>query len=162
MRFSLRREDLSFVERAPVVVRAEVSVPAGPEAVWPALADASAWPKWFRGMQDARYTSPAPHGVGSKRSVRVLGLRADETILAFDPAERFAFRVDATNVPVMRALVEIVTLERVGGSTRVLYRQALEPSPWVWPLLPLLRRQMERGLRRGLDGLAPWVAAQPR
>jgi len=160
MRFPLRSEDLSFVERAPVVVRAEVSVPASPAAVWPAFADAPAWVDWFTGMKDAHYTSPAPYGVGSTRSVRVMGLEADETILAFDPAERFAFRVDSANAPMLRALVEVVTLEPVGASTRVVYRQALEPKPWLRPLLPLLRRQMERGLRRGLDGLAPWLAAQ--
>jgi uncharacterized protein YndB with AHSA1/START domain len=160
MRFSLRREDLSFVERAPVVVRAEVSLPASPAAVWPAFADAPAWVDWFTGMQDAHYTSPAPYGVGSTRSVRVMGLVADETILAFDPGKRFAFRVDAANLPMLRALVEVVTLEADGAGTRVVYRQALEPKPWLRPLLPLLRGQMERGLRRGLDGLAPWLATR--
>ena len=160
MRFSLRSEDLSFVERAPVVVRAEVSVPASPAEVWPAFADAPAWVRWFTGMQDARYTSPPPYGVGSTRSVRVMGLVADETILAFDPGKRFAFRVDAANLPMLRALVEVVTLEPDGAGTRVVYRQALEPKPWLRPLRPLLRGQMERGLRRGLDGLAPWLAAR--
>ncbi len=139
---------------------AETSVPASPEAVWPAFADASAWPSWFSGMKDAHYTSPAPHGVGSTRYVDVQGLRADETILAFDVGRRFAFRVDSANVPVLRALVEVITLEPVGAATRVVYRQALEPKPWLRPLLPLLRRQMGRGLRRGLDGLASWVAAR--
>jgi len=160
MRFGLRSEDVSFVERAPVVVRAEISVPASPAVVWPAFAEASAWVDWFSGMKDAHYTSPEPHGVGSTRTVHVLGLEADETILAFDAAERFAFRVDSANVPFLRALVEVVTLEAVGSATRVVYRQALEPKPWLWPLMPLLRRQMERGLRRGLDGLAPWLAAR--
>ena len=162
MRFRLREEDLSFVERAPLVVRAETSVDASPAEVWPALADAPAWTRWFAGMKDARYTSPAPHGVGSKRSVHVLSLRADETILAFDPGKRFAFRVDAANLPMLDALVELVTLEAVGGATRVSYRQALEPKPWLGPLVPLLRRGMERGLRRGLAGLGPWLAAQRR
>jgi hypothetical protein len=145
MRFRLRSEDLSFVDRAPVVVRAETSVPANPTAVWPAFANAPAWVEWFAGMEAAHYTSPEPHGVGSTRTVRVLSLEADETILAFDVGKRFAFRVDSANLPLLGALVEVVTLE---------------PKPWLRPLLPLLRRQMERGLRRGLDGLAPWVAAR--
>ena len=160
MRFRLRPEDLSFVERAPVVVRAETTVAASPAAVWPAFADAPAWVQWFAGMQDAHYTSAAPHRVGSTRSVRVQGLAADETILAFDEGARFAFRVDAANLPLLAALVEVVTLEAAGGATRVVYRQALEAKPWLRPLLPLLRRQMQRGLQRGLDGLAPWVAAR--
>ena len=128
--------------------------------MWPAFADATAWTEWFAGMKDAHYTSPEPHGVGSTRSVRVLGLEADETILAFDVGKRFAFRVDSANLPVLRALVEVVTLEPVGAATRVVYRQALEPKPWLRLLMPLLRGQMERGLRRGLDGLGPWLAAR--
>jgi len=91
-----------------------------------------------------------------------MSLEADETILAFDVGKRFAFRVDSTNLPLFVALVEVVTLEAVGSGTRVVYRQALEPRPWLRLLMPLLRGQMERGLRRGLDGLAPWVAAHSR
>jgi uncharacterized protein YndB with AHSA1/START domain len=154
----LRSEDLSFVERAPVVVRAEATVPASPAAVWPAFADARAWVDWFAGMSEAHYTSPAPHGVGSTRSVRVMGLAADETILAFEPGRCFAFRVDSANVPVLNALVEVVTFEPAGAGTRVVYRQALEPKPWLRWLMPLLRRQMQRGLERGLAGLPPWLA----
>ena len=162
MPFRLRKEDLSFVDRAPVVVRAETSVAASPAAVWPAFADAPAWMEWFTGMRDAYYTSPAPYGVGSTRRVHVLSLKVDETIIAFDPGERFAFRVDSANVPLLAALVEVVTLEAVGATTRVVYRQALEPKAWLRPLLPLLRSQMQRGLSRGLAGLAPWVAARRR
>ena len=148
------------MERAPVLVRAETSVPASPAAVWPAFADAAAWPSWFTGMKDAHYTSAAPYGVGSTRYVSVMSLAADETILAFDVGKCFAFRVDSTNLPLLAALVEVVTFEAVGSTTRVVYRQALEAKPWLRPLMPLLRRQMERGLQRGLDGLAPWVAAR--
>jgi uncharacterized protein YndB with AHSA1/START domain len=162
MPYRLRSEDVSFVERAAVVVRAEISVPASPETVWPALADASAWPSWFSGMKDAHYTSPQPYGVGSTRRVRVMSLVADETILAFEVGRRFAFRVDSTNLPLFAALVEVVTLEAVGEATRVVYRQALEPKPWLRLGMPLVRGQMERGLRRGLEGLAPWVAARRR
>jgi uncharacterized protein YndB with AHSA1/START domain len=156
----LRPEDLSFVERAPIVVRAETRVAASPDAVWPALADATAWMQWFAGMKDAHYTSPAPYGVGATRSVHVRGLRADETVIAFEPGARFAFRVDATNVPLLAALVEVVTLEPDAGGTRVVYRQAFEPRPWLRLLAPLLRGVMERDLRRGLDGLGPWLAAR--
>ena len=156
----LRPEDLSFAERAPIVVRAETRVAASPEQVWPAFADAAAWTQWFAGMKDAHYTSPAPHGVGSTRSVHVMSMRADETILAFEPGRRFAFRVDATNVPVLDALVEVVTLEPEGAGTRVVYRQALATRPWLRLFAPLLRRGMERGLRQGLAGLGPWLAAR--
>ncbi len=75
MIFTLRKEELSFVERAPVVVVEEVVVDAAPEQVWPALAEASAWVEWFDSVMALRYTSPEPHGMGSTRSVHVGGPR---------------------------------------------------------------------------------------
>ena len=158
MRFALRHEDLSFVDRAPVVVRGEVLVDAAPEAVWPAFADEEAWTQWFAGVREVRFTSPAPHGAGSTRFVHVEGFRVNERLLAFDVDRRFAFRVENANLPMLVAMVEVITLEPVGAGTRVVYRQALRPKWWFRPLLPILRRQMESGLRRGLAGLGPWVA----
>jgi uncharacterized protein YndB with AHSA1/START domain len=158
MRFALRHEDLSFVDRAPAVVRSEVLIEASPEAVWPAFADEKAWPQWFAGVHEVRFTSPAPHGVGSTRFVHVEGFRVNERLLAFDVDRRFAFRVENANLPMLMAMVEVITLEPIGDGTRVVYRQALWPKWWFRPLLPIMRRRMESGLRRGLAGLAPWVA----
>jgi uncharacterized protein YndB with AHSA1/START domain len=157
MPFALREEPIEFVDRAPIVVRAEVTVRATPERVWTAFADAAVWPQWFKGLKVARYTSPPPYGVGTKRHVELQGFKVDETILAFDVARRYAFRVDSGNLPLLAALVEVVTLEPQAGATRVVYRQAFEPSWWLRPVAGLFRRQMERGLREGLAGLEPWV-----
>ena len=162
MAFALREEPIEFVDRAPIVVRAEVTVRATPEKVWPALADAAVWPQWFKGLRVARYTSPPPFGVGTKRHVEVQGFKVDETILAFDVAKRYAFRVDSGNLPLLAAMVEVVTLEPQDGATRVVYRQALEPRWWLGPVAGLFRRQMERGLRDGLAGLEPWVLGSRR
>lgn len=161
MTHTVRREDPSFVDRAPILVTEEVTIDAPPAAVWPALADAEAWTEWFTGMREARYTSPEPHGVGSTRQVAVKSLRVDEEILAFDPAERFAFCVTAANVAMLAAMVEVVTLDAADGDrTRVVYRQAVELNPWFRPLTPLIRRQLQAGLRSGLPGLSRWVAAR--
>lgn len=159
MAFSLRQETLDFVDRAPVLVRVETFVRATPERVWPAFADASVWPQWFKGLTTARYTSPAPYGVGTKRHVEVQGLRVDETILAFDAPSRYAFRVDSANLPLLAALVEVVTLEPDGAGTRIVYRQAYEFPWWLRPIVGLFRKQMEQGLRAGLAGLEAWVLA---
>ncbi|MBI3257694.1 MAG: SRPBCC family protein [Actinobacteria bacterium] len=157
MRSALRREDLSFVDRAPVVIVAETVVEATPERIWPALAEASAWRQWFAGMRSAHYTSETPHGVGSTRSVNVGGFKADEEVIAFDVDRRFAFVLREANVALFNAMVEEVTLEAVGTRTRVVYRQAVEPKPWLRPFLPILRAQLQRGLRRGLADLGPYV-----
>jgi hypothetical protein len=159
MAHMLSEQGLDFVKRAPVAVRAELVLPGtNPEAVWPSLADATAWVDWFDGVTEACYTSPGPPGVGSTRRVRLSMLRVSEEVLAFEPRKRFAFRVTEANLPALRAMVEDITLDRAGDSTWVVYRQGVEMEPWARPLAPLVRRQLRRGLRRSLARLDRRVA----
>jgi carbon monoxide dehydrogenase subunit G len=163
MTHALRDEGLDFVDRAPVQVREEVVVTgATPADVWAALAEPTAWTEWFAGMKEARYTSPAPYGVATKRFVRVASMKANEEVLAFDVGARFAFRVVDANMPALRAMVEVVTLEAVDGGTRVVYRQGIELEPWARWLGSLARKQLARSLKASLPKLTGWVADHPR
>jgi uncharacterized protein YndB with AHSA1/START domain len=159
MAHDLRREDVTFADRAPLLNEAHVDLPATPAEIWPALADAAAWTRWFRGVRVARYTTPPPHGVGAMRHVEVQRLEVDEEVIAFEPERRFAFSVRTANRAGFEAMVEVVDLEPRGDTTRVTYRQAIETAGWLRPLVPLLRRQLRRELRAGLAGLGPFVAS---
>ncbi|MFN0026964.1 MAG: SRPBCC family protein [Acidimicrobiales bacterium] len=159
--FTLRKEELSFVERAPMVAQEAVVVDAAASRVWPAFAEASAWTEWFASVRTVRYTSPEPHGMGSTRFVHVGGFKVHEEILAFDVNERFAFCVVKANLPLLKAMVEVITLTPAGDGTRVTYRQALDPQPWIKPVLGRFRRQLQRDLQAGLAGLGPWLARRP-
>jgi len=162
--YALRPEDLSFMDTAPIQIREEATIAAPPDQVWPAFADAAAWPSWFSGMKDAHYTSGSPFGVDSTRAVKVATLKVNETILVFDENERFAFRVDDANVPALAAMVELITLEPSGGGadTIVVYRQAVELKTWARLFAPIMHRQLRGALRSSLVTLADWVAAPSR
>ncbi|MFH8611629.1 SRPBCC family protein [Streptomyces sp. NPDC018029] len=99
----LRPVGLEFVDSAPVrlVFVREVSAP--PEAVYHALAeDVTGWPRWFTAVTLCR-----PTGGGTGREVRLKGgTRFQESILAADGPVRYTYRVDETNAPGLRALVE--------------------------------------------------------
>lgn len=99
----LKPVGLEFTESAPLrlVFAREVSAP--PQAVFRALAeDVTGWPEWFSAVTLAR---PTDDGAG--REVRLRGgTRMRETILTADPDEVYAYRVDETNAPGIRALVE--------------------------------------------------------
>lgn len=158
MAFNLRAEDLSFVDRAPIVIREVATLDASAERVWPALAEATVWTEWFPGMKEARFTSREPHGVGSTRVVQVATLKVNEEVLAFDENERFAFRVCDANLPMIAAMVEVVTLAPAGEGTLVTYQQAVELHWWAKPLTPVLRSQLRKSVQKGLVGLADWVS----
>ncbi|MET9881778.1 SRPBCC family protein [Streptomyces sp. NPDC006430] len=99
----LRPVGLDFIEDAPIRLTFAARTAASPEAVYRALAEeVESWPHWFRAVTLARPT----HG-GSGREVRLMGgVRFQETIMAADPEQRYAYRVDETNAPGVRALLE--------------------------------------------------------
>ncbi|MFB0632051.1 SRPBCC family protein [Streptomyces sp. AB3(2024)] len=99
----LRPVGLGFTEDAPTRLVFTARASAAPDAVYRALAEeVTGWPSWFRAVTLAR-----PTGGGGGREVRLMGgVRFQETVMAADPGRRYAYRVDETNVPGVRALLE--------------------------------------------------------
>ncbi|MFD7627872.1 SRPBCC family protein [Streptomyces sp. NPDC059851] len=100
----LRPVGLDFTESAPVRLAFESVMAAPPETVYRALAEeVEGWPGWFGAVVRARPT----HG-GAGREIRLRGgVRFQETIVAADAGLlRYAYRVDETNAPGLRALLE--------------------------------------------------------
>ena len=159
MAFRLRAEGLDYADEAPVVIEETLDVAASPQHVWAAIADTAAWEQWFAGMKSCRYTSAEPIGSGSKRTVQVAALKIEETMLAVDAPTRYAFRIDTANLPLFAALIEVVDLVATDSGTLVRYRQCLEFRRWAKPFAKLLTPQIQRGLRRGLSGLGPYVVS---
>lgn len=99
----LRPVGLGFAEDAPTRLVFTARASAAPEAVYRALAEeVTGWPSWFRAVTLAR-----PTRGGGGREVRLMGgVRFQETVMAADHGLRYAYRVDETNVPGVRALLE--------------------------------------------------------
>ncbi|RSN17931.1 MxaD family protein [Streptomyces sp. WAC 01325] len=119
----LREVGIDFLGRAPVrhVFAREIS--ASPETVYRALAeDVPGWPDWFSAVTLAR-----PLDDGARREVRLKGgTRFEETILAAKSPEVYAYRVDLTNAPGARAMVEEWRLTPAGTGTRVQWTFAVD------------------------------------
>ncbi|QDQ15380.1 SRPBCC family protein [Streptomyces spectabilis] len=140
----LRPVGLDFLVTAPVrhVFVREVAAP--PEAVFHALAvEVEQWPAWFGSITRAR-----PTRGGAGRVVHLQGgFRMVETILAADASTRYVYRVDVTNAPGVRALVEEWHLTPTGTGTRVRWTFAVEPRG----LMRFLFRHGRRGLGKSFD-----------
>ncbi|SEO45691.1 SRPBCC family protein [Trujillonella endophytica] len=156
---SLRAVDLDFTTTAKHRVTVTEVLPASPDAVFAALAeDPAGWAAWFPGFTDGgRYLTPGPHGVGSQREVFARGSRFLETILAWEPGRRWAFRVDEAGLPAVRALAENFTLTPEGAGTRVDYTMAQETSPGFAG--GLIIRVAGGQLRKALRNLGAHLAA---
>ncbi|MEU9892775.1 SRPBCC family protein [Streptomyces phaeochromogenes] len=120
MAHRLRPVGLDFVDTAPLRLVFARGIASSPETVYRALAeDVTGWPEWFSAVRAAR---PTEDGTG--RQVRLKGgTRFEETILVAEPSEVYTYRVDVTNAPGTRALVEEWRLTPDGTGTRV---------QWTW------------------------------
>jgi hypothetical protein len=126
----MRKEELDFLERAPKKWTFEEEVAAPQDEVFAAIsADPSTW-TWFPGLSQGSYDSDPPHGVGTKRQVKMTGTTYKETMLAWDPPSRWAYRVDESSAPLAHALVEDWVIEPRGESrSAVRWTFAIDPKP---------------------------------
>ncbi|MGW2861187.1 SRPBCC family protein [Streptomyces sp. NPDC001205] len=127
----LRPVELDFAGSAPTRLVFTARLAAGPAAVYRALADeVSDMPAWFSSIAAAR-----PLDGGAGREIRLRGgVFFRETIMATDPGERYAYRVDETNAPGVTALLEDWRLAPDGSGTRVRWTMATE-GPALFRLL---------------------------
>jgi uncharacterized protein YndB with AHSA1/START domain len=146
----LRPVGLEFVETAPVRLVFARETAAAPEAVFRALAeDVPGWADWFAAVTLAR-----PVDGGARREVRLRGgTRLLETVLAAEEPEVYAYRVDVTDAPGVRALVEEWRLIPAGTGTRVRWTFAAD-GPAVFRLgLTLVRGGLGRAFRDAVASL---------
>lgn len=158
MAHRLRSVELDFVETAPLrlVFAAEVSAP--PDAVYRALADdVEGWPGWFTAV-----TAAVPVDAGAGRAVRLRGgIVFRETVVAAEPGERYAYRIDSSNAPGLRALVEEWRLTPAGTGTRVRWTFAADGSPLFRFALGRGRAVVGRSFRDAVRDLDRRLTAAP-
>ncbi|MEV6836311.1 SRPBCC family protein [Streptomyces sp. NPDC051133] len=130
MAHRLRPVGLDFVEAAPVRLVFVREAAAAPDMIFRALAeDLTGWSEWFPGVASVR-----PSGDG--RAVRLRGgVRFEESVIAAEAPDLYAYRVDATNMPGAGAWVEEWRLSPAGTGTRVQMTFALDgaaPFRLMW------------------------------
>jgi len=153
----MRREDMGFFERAPVVHVSEATVAAERAAVFAALVDPGCWTQWFPGVRAVSYGSPPPHGVGTIRRADVGGTRWEEELIAWDHDARWAWTVTRASVPFATAQVESFELADAAGGTRVRWTLALEPRLLARLGTPFAARVVPRLLERAMNNLGTYL-----
>ena len=157
--FACEAVDLDLLNTAPIRLRAAVNVGRPPSEVFAALAhDPANWGEFFPGFdRSGRWQTPGPHGVGSRYTKRLIGIKIEESVLAWDEGARLAFRVDATTAPAVHAWVEDYHFES-DGSDGTLLRVAMGGKPRLafklaTPVLPraltLLMTRAGHNIERG-------------
>ncbi|GGX02269.1 polyketide cyclase [Streptomyces malachitofuscus] len=150
MAHRLRPVGHEFAGAAPVRLVFGREISAAPEAVFRALAeDVTGWPQWFGSVTLAR-----PLDGGAGREIRLRGgARFRETVLVAEAPQVYAYRVDVTNVPGVRAMVEEWRLAPAGAGTRVRWTMAADGTTPFRLALRAARPGLGRAFRSAVTSL---------
>jgi hypothetical protein len=157
MWFELRKENLGFAARAPVVHVSEAEVAASRPKVFAAFAEPRCWKHWFPNVRDASYTNAPPYGVGTIRQAHVGGTYWIEEMIAWDEGTRWAWTVTRASVPFAKAQVEAFEFIDTGRGTRVRWTLALEPRLLARLGAPFAAGIVSRLFRRAMQNLGVYL-----
>jgi hypothetical protein len=152
---------MEFFDEAPARFVAEVDVAATPDDVFASFEDAAAWPQWALPIKHVEWTSPPPFGVGTTRTVTMMGGVGKEVFIAWDRGRRMAFRFTETSMPNTAAFAEDYQVTDLGnGRTRVRWIMAMEPTGPSAVMLRVLGFAMQWGLQFMLNRFRTHVEAR--
>src|SRR5262249_34999956 len=151
--FDMRKENLGFVARAPIVHVCAAEVAAPRALVFAAFAQPQSWKLWFPNVRDASYTSPPPYGVGTIRQSQVGRTRWTEEMIAWDDGARWAWIVMRASVPFATAQVEAFEFADARDGTRVRWTLALEPRLLARLSAPFAPQVVSRLFGRAMKNL---------
>ncbi|MGB0435607.1 MAG: SRPBCC family protein [Mycobacterium sp.] len=128
-RHPCERVDLDFVDRAPYRFVSTVDLAITPEQLFDVLADETSWPQWASVITKVTWTSPLPRGVGTTRTVDMLGgITADEEFLAWEPFTRMAFRFNESTTGSVAAFAEDYRVLPTANGCHLTWIMAMKPN----------------------------------
>lgn len=138
MAFSCAPTDESFLTSAPKIYQDSFDIPLPAAAVWADLTGDSAL-HWCKALTGVKWTSPAPHGVGATKTVKVLGLISlDERYIAWEEGRRKVFVGAQCNLPLIKRIAEDYVIEPTGdASCRFTWTIAIEATAAGKPGAPM-------------------------
>jgi len=93
------------------------------------LADATSWPRWASAITNVTWTSPEPRGVGTTRTVDMVGgITGDEEFLAWEPFTRMAFRFNESSTSSVAAFAEDYHVVPTANGCHLTWIMAMKPN----------------------------------
>jgi len=153
------RVGLDFLDTAANRFSNSVELAITPVQLFEVLADADAWPRWAKAITHVEWTTPEPRGVGTMRTVSMLGgLVGAEEFLAWEEHTLLAFRFNDASEKRIKAFAERYDVVATDSGCRLTWTLALEVTGaarlTLAPSKPLLNagfRWFLRNLRRYTD-----------
>ena len=135
---------LEFLEQTENVFKAEEIIRATPEQIFEVFEDAHAWTVWALPIQNVEWTSPKPFGVGTTRTVSMMGgLTGFEEFIAWERGRRMAFTFVGCSQDTVESFLEDYRVTDLGdGTCRAEWYMALATRGFSARMMWLTRPMM--------------------
>jgi hypothetical protein len=141
-----RMFDGTWFDRAPVRFDNSVVLPVSKARLFEVFADPHSWSRWATGIGAVDWTSPAPFGPGTTRTVTFWGgVKVYEQFFAYDPdAGHMAFCFYGTSEPIWTSFGENYRVTELSSdSCRLDWTVAYDPTGVFgrihWLVAPVMR-----------------------
>lgn len=150
--------DLAWIDSAPHRFVNSVDLAITPAQLFEVLADATAWPRWAKAITDVTWTTPAPRGAGTMRTVTMRGgLVGAEEFLAWEEHTLLAFRFNEASEKRLKAFAERYDVVPTPGGCRLTWTLALEVTGAARVTLAPSRPLLDAGFRWFLRNLRAYT-----
>ena len=142
--------DRSFFDTTRFSFAVEVELDCSPDQLFTVFEDAHAWTVWADALKKVEWTSPKPYGIGTTRSVHMMGgLVGHEEFVEWEPGKRMAFTFIGASKDATEKFLEDYRVTDLGdGTCRVQWYMAMETRGFSRHLMFLTRPIMRLANRR--------------
>ena len=153
---------LDWLDTHKYVFTAEQEISATPEEIFACFEDAEAWTVWAGAIQKVDWTSPKPFGVGTTRTVYMMGgLNGYEEFIAWERGKRMAFCFVEASKPMIESFAEDYIVEDLGnGKTKVTWRMGMANKGISNLFMPITAPVMRFALKKMLKDFRKHVEAE--
>lgn len=151
--------DIAYTDTARFRFSNSVAIPASPRQLFEIFADAESWPRWAGVITKVVWTSAPPYGVGTTRTVHMLGgLVGEEEFLAWEPERHMAFRFDTCSTKGIHAFAEAYDVVPTDGGCHLTWTLAMHGNAATNLSIAAVRPVMNLLFRRFLRRLSALAA----
>ena len=148
--FACTKVGVEFLDQTNNVFVAQEIIKATPEQIFAVFEDAHAWTVWAMPIQKVEWTSPKPYGVGTTRSVHMMGnMIGYEEFVEWEHGKRMAFSFVGCSKNATDKFIEDYRVSDLGdGTCKVEWHMAMETRGFSRHMMFLTRPIMRMANRR--------------
>lgn len=143
--FDLQPVDHSFIDTANLCVTTTVRAKCTPEQIFETLRGDKVWTEWGVALKEVQWTCEKPYGLGSTRTVYLMGgMAVEEVFFHWHENQRCTFYVKRGSIPnVISFLEDYIVTPLDNGETELQWTVAMEMGGIAKWFIPLSRLFMK-------------------